>query len=355
MTTVDRFLLRGFLAKTGLMLFLLAGIYLLSEALQYSRRLGQEGFDLLLLLQYLALSTPGILAEMAPFGVLLGTLVLLGELARNAELTALRAGGISLARIARPLLLGGAIASALTFAVEDRVAGRLELVGERLLNERVGDGGSGRWLGRGGIWLRDGPHVVSASRVSRTGDNLSGVTIYRLDDQGLVNQVLTGGSLAFRQGVWRLTKGTQVGIAALNGREQSEAEIPLRARPEVIADLGSSPERMGFVKLWGYVDQLRRQGQPTDYLAFTLWQKVTLPLACVVMVLVAAPFVSLTPRSENRVARLLGGIGLGMLFHASNVLVEQLSVAGGLPPGVAAWLPLVVFTALGGLMLARWG
>ncbi|MFB6260550.1 MAG: LptF/LptG family permease, partial [Thiohalorhabdaceae bacterium] len=90
------------------------------------------------------------------------------------------------------------------------------------------------------------------------------------------------------------------------------------------------------------------------YLAFTLWQKITLPLACVVMVIVAAPFVSSTPRSGNRVGRLLGGIGLGMAFHASNVLVEQLSTAGGLPPVIAAWLPLAVFTALGGLMLARW-
>lgn len=353
MKTVDRFLLRGFFAKTGLMLFLLAGIYLLSEALQYSRDLGQEGFDLVLLVQYLALSTPGILAEMAPFGVLLGTLVLLGELSRNAELTALRAGGISLGRIARPLLLGGAIVAALTFAVEDRVAGRLELLGERLLSERVGDAGSGQWLGRGGVWLRDGPYVVSAARVSRTGDELSGVTVYRVDGAGLLEEVATAEGLIFRQGAWGLRDGTGIGIPRLDSRDQDGAELPLRARPEVMAELGSSPERMGFLQLWGYVGQLQRQGQPTNYLVFTLWQKITLSLACVVMVLVAAPFVSLTPRSGNRVGRLLGGIGLGMAFHASNVLVEQLSVAGGLPPPVAAWLPVATFTALGGLMLFR--
>lgn len=354
MKTLDRFLLRGFFAKTGLMLFLLTGIYLLSEALQYSRDLGQEDFDLVMLGQVLALSTPGILAEMAPFGVLLGTLVLLGELSRNAELTALRAGGISLARIARPLLLGGAIAAAATFAVDDRVAGRLELVGERLLNEGGGNGGSGQWLGRGGVWLRDGPYVVSAAQVSRSGDELSGVTVYQVDGEGLLEEVATAEGLIFRQGNWRLKGGARIGIARLDSREQRDVELPLQARPEVMAELGSSPERMGFLQLWGYVDQLRRQGQPTGYLAFTLWQKITLPLACIVMVLVAAPFVSLTPRSGNRVGRLLGGIGLGMAFHASNVLVEQLSVAGGLSPPVAAWLPVVAFTALGGLMLARW-
>jgi len=35
------------------------------------------------------------------------------------------------------------------------------------------------------------------------------------------------------------------------------------------------------------------------------------------------------------------------------VLVEQVSVAGVLPPVLAAWLPVAGFTALGGLLLFR--
>jgi len=353
MKRVDRFLLRGFFAKTGLMLFLLAGIYLLSEALQNSRRLGEEGFGLVVLGQYLALRIPAILAEMAPFGVLLGTLVLLGDLARHAELTALRAGGLSLARIARPMLLGGLVVAAVTFVVQDRVAGRLDALGERMLQQELGKQQSGRWLGEGGVWFRDGAYVVSAARVARSGRELSGVTLYRLGSAGLVEAVLTADRLTFQEQGWRLGEGVRVGLAELAVDSGPNQRLPLQVRPEVLADLGASPERMDFARLWAYVEQLRRQGQPSEYLAFTLWQKITLPLACAVMVLVAAPFVSLTPRSGGRVGRLLAGIAAGFAFHASNVLVEQLSVAGGLPPVVAAWLPVAAFTLLGGSLLLR--
>jgi lipopolysaccharide export system permease protein len=290
---------------------------------------------------------------MAPFGVLLGTLVLLGELARHAELTALRAGGLSLARIARPLLLGGLVMAALTFVMEDRVAGRLDHLSERLLQDKLGGGQSGQWLGEGGLWFRDGAYVVTAGRVARSGREMSAVSLYRVGPEGLLREVLVGERLVYRDGGWHLPAGRSAGVADLGVATADGRRLPLQVRPEVMADLGASPERMGVVRLWRYVEQLRRQGQPAEYLAFTLWQKITLPLSCAVMVLVAAPFVSLTPRSGGRVGRLLGGIGVGMAFHASNVLVEQLSVAGGLPPAVAAWLPVAGFTLLGGLLLAR--
>ena len=352
MKTVDRFLLRGFFAKTGLMLFLLSGIYLLSEALQQSRKLGEGAFGMSALGQYLALRIPGILAEMAPFGVLLGTLVLLGELSRHSELTALRAGGLSLARMGRPLLFGGLLAAAATFALEDRVAGRLDFLGERLLQQELGKGQSGQWLGEGGVWFRDGSYIVSATRVARSGRELRGVRLYHVGGQGLLERVVVARRLVFEAGKWHLRGDVRVTLADLEvaGGGQGPA---LKARPETMADLGSSPERMGFLRLWRYVDQLRRQGQPTEYLGFALWQKITLPLACAVMVLVATPFVSMTPRSGGRVGRLLGGIGVGMAFHASNVLVEQVTVAGGLPPALAAWLPLAAFAAFGGLLLLR--
>ncbi|HKJ70974.1 MAG TPA: LPS export ABC transporter permease LptG [Gammaproteobacteria bacterium] len=353
MKAADRYLLRGFFAKTGLMLFLLGAVYLLSEALQNSRKLGEAGFTMGVLGKYLVLRIPGILGEMAPFAVLLGTLVLLGELSRHAELTALRAGGLSLARIARPLLLGGAIVAAATFVVQDRVADRLDFVGHRLLDRKAGEEQTGRWLGGGGVWFRDGPYLIGAARLARSGKELGGVRLYRIGDQGQLREVVDADRLVFRDGGWVLQQGVRVGLDDLAIGPSPPETLGLRARPGTLAELGRSPERMGLLRLWDYVGQLRRQGQPADALAFTLWQKITLPLACAVMVLVATPFVSLTPRSGGRVGRLLGGIAVGMAYHASNVLVEQVSVAGVLPPVLAAWLPVAGFTALGGLLLFR--
>jgi len=350
--TADRFLLQGFLARTGLMLLLMGGIYILSEVLNKSRDLGEGEFGLFALVQFVALRFPGILVEMAPFAVLLGTLIFLGELARHAELTALRAGGMSLPRIVRPLLLGGVVVAGLTYVVNDQVAGQLNVVADRFLEEKTKGERTGRWLRGGGVWFRDGAWMVSAGRVSRSGTDLRGIRLFKRDENGMLQEMVTAPRLRYTDNGWRLTDPQAVSAESL-ARFAPDGTVPLRVEPDVLADLGKSPERMGFFQLWGYVDQLQAQGQPVNRLGFTLWQKVTMPLACAVMVLVAAPFVSLNPRGGGRVGRLLVGIALGMLFHASNVLVGQLTAAGGLAPVVAAWLPLAAFTLLGSVLLLR--
>jgi len=353
--TVDRFLARGFFYNFLVMLAILCGIVLISEALLHTDKLEQENFGLLVLGQFLVLRLPGFLTELAPFAVLLATLVFLGDLSRHAELTALRAGGVSLGRIARPLLLGGVAVAAASFGLNERVVGPMDQLAQGLMQEVDGEAPSSRWLEGGGVWFRDGPYVVSAARVARSGRELSGVHLYRLGENGLLKEILSSPRLEFRRGGWHLGRGIRTEVADLTIVDFPQRQLALQARPEVMAEIGRSPERMGFMRLWEYVDQVERQGQPTGYLSFTLWQKITLPLACAVMVLVATPFVSLNPRGGGRVGRLVAGIGVGFAFHASNVLVEQLSVAGGLPPAMAAWLPLAVFSALGGLLLMRMG
>lgn len=353
MKTVDRFLLRGFFSKTGLMLFLMVGVYLLSEALHESRDLGEGEFGLPQLLAFLGLRIPTMAFEVAPFAVLLGTLVHLGELSRNAELTALRAGGMSLARLARPLLLGGAVVAAVSFAVNDRAAGHLSYMAQRYIQEWTKGSQQGRWLPGGGIWFRDGSWVVSASRVARDGRELQGVRLYRLDGQGLLEEVVWTGKLEFREGRWSVPQGKRVDLAGLRANGFSAKDLALRLRPDLLTELGKSPKRMSFERLWHYIRQLRRQGQPVGGLAFDLWQKLTLPLSCLVMVLVAVPFVSLSPRGAGRVGRLIGGIGLGLTFHAGNVLAGHITAAGLLTAPLAAWLPPVFFAGLGGLLLLR--
>ncbi|KPV40452.1 hypothetical protein AN478_06580 [Thiohalorhabdus denitrificans] len=353
MKTVDRFLLVGFFGRTGLMLFLLTGIYLLSETLNYSGKLGEGGFGVVELLVYLAMRVPGILVEMAPFGVLLGTLVLLSELARNAELTALRAGGMSLPRVARPLLLGGAVVAAVTFVLNDSVAGQLTYMADRYVDEQVKGSRQGRWLPGGGVWFQDGRWVVSASRVARSGQELRRVRIFQRDEGGMLETMVEARTMVHEDGGWRLHQARGVSTEELAPRLQEAGVMPFRIQPSVLADLGKTPERMPFTDLWAYVGDLRDQGQPVRGLAFSLWQKITMPLAALVMVLVATPFVTVNTRGGGRVGRLLAGIALGFAFHASNVLTGQLSAAGALPAVVAAWLPVAVFGLAGGVLLYR--
>lgn len=84
-------------------------------------------FDVLMLLVY---SLPSIIALAVPFGTLLGCLMALGRLANDNEIVAMRASGVSMSRIFRPVFLLGILLTLVSFVVNDYFlpVGNLNLV-----------------------------------------------------------------------------------------------------------------------------------------------------------------------------------------------------------------------------------
>ncbi len=67
---------------------------------------------------YLFFLTPELIYEMLPFGVLVAVLVQLGVLSKQNEITAFRACGVSLYRLAMPILLAGTLFAGALFAFD---------------------------------------------------------------------------------------------------------------------------------------------------------------------------------------------------------------------------------------------
>lgn len=95
--------------STAVLLFLLTAGNVLKQvagAVAAGRVDGWEGAELILLL------LPGLLPYALPLGALTGVLLAFGRLSAQHELTAMRAGGVSLARAARPAFIAaGALAA----------------------------------------------------------------------------------------------------------------------------------------------------------------------------------------------------------------------------------------------------
>ena len=76
-------------------LFLLVSLALFFSLVGELDRLGEGGYGIWQLLEYLALSAPGMVVEFLPLAVLLGSMLSLGSLASNSELIAMQASGVS--------------------------------------------------------------------------------------------------------------------------------------------------------------------------------------------------------------------------------------------------------------------
>lgn len=110
MRILDRYLLREISVPFVLGLTLFTLILLIARILKIIELVVNRGvpfFKVLLLFSYIL---PGFLEITVPMALLLAVLIALGRMASDSEITALRAAGIGLARVTRPILLFAAVA-----------------------------------------------------------------------------------------------------------------------------------------------------------------------------------------------------------------------------------------------------
>jgi lipopolysaccharide export system permease protein len=104
MSILFRYILREF-TKMFLMCFLgLMTVYLVVDFFEKLRRFLRYDAELSTIVEYFLLKMPFISFQVAPFAVLMATILTLGLFARSHEITAMRSCGISLWRIALPFL-----------------------------------------------------------------------------------------------------------------------------------------------------------------------------------------------------------------------------------------------------------
>lgn len=115
MNLLDRYIFKSALFTCLGAVGLLAFVLILGNAMRDLLGYAISGqIDALTLGRLLALLVPFVVCFALPMGMLAGVLLTLGRMSADSEITAMRAAGISLARVARPLiilaLLGGALA-----------------------------------------------------------------------------------------------------------------------------------------------------------------------------------------------------------------------------------------------------
>jgi lipopolysaccharide export system permease protein len=124
MSILSRYLIRLHVVPFVFALGALTSLMLLNQIAKRFGDLAGKGLPWGVIVEVFALSIPFIVAMTLPMAVLVAVLYASTRLAADSEVTALRAGGVSLWRILRPLLLGGAGLTLLAFAFSDHILPR---------------------------------------------------------------------------------------------------------------------------------------------------------------------------------------------------------------------------------------
>src|SRR6185437_1332370 len=179
---LTRYILREHIGPLVFALSSLTALLLLQQVAKQFGNLVGKGLGWAVIGEFFVLSIPFIIAMTMPMAVLVAVLYAFSRLTSENEVTALRASGISVMRLVRPAIIGGAVLGLVMLAFNDQVLPRSNhrlrtlqtdiarkkptfALREQVINEVM----------PGKLFLR-------TSHIDEATDRMREVTIYNFDD-----------------------------------------------------------------------------------------------------------------------------------------------------------------------------
>jgi lipopolysaccharide export system permease protein len=308
------------------------------------------------IVRYYLYTIPGMVGQALPFAVLIGTLLSLGNLSRHQEITAMRAGGVSLAGIMKPVLIGGLLLSALGFVNNEILMPAYTARAAFIKNVEVEKKQQRVIFQQRRLWLR-GPDnsIANIDLVTPDRREMVGVNIYKLNADFGVRERITAKRLVWEDTAWRLRQSTKFvtrNDAIVSLPADGEAYNVVE-RPEDMGMIVKSSEEMNFTELWDYVRRLKSSGYKAVRYEVDLYGKVANPLASLLMVLIATPFSLQRVRSGGAARGIAMALVITAVYWALSSSGRALGLSGTLPAITAAWLANAVFAVLAAAALLR--
>lgn len=298
---LDRYIAQRLILATGLVFGVLLALMTFFIVVDALPDYGQANFNFSALVRYALLSQPRRMYEIFPVATLIGTLLGLSALAVNAELVAMRAAGVSVAQI-----VGSAMKVGFVFALAAVVLGEYGVP----VAENQAQIGRATALAQGlqkkgsGLWLRDKDSFVNIGEVLPD-LSLRRVNIYSFE-KGIDLRLQTQAERAvYVDGGWKLekVKQSEVDRTGVKVRHAETQPWETSLNEDVVGVFTVRPEGLSILHLTRYIEHLRTNGQSTERYRLALWQKAFMPLAVVVMVLLAAPFTFGPVRGGGQIGR----------------------------------------------------
>jgi lipopolysaccharide export system permease protein len=352
MKLLDRYIVTTILQSTFVVLLVLFGVSLFVDMSNELHAVGRGDYTVFKALAYVLLKVPNEIYLFFPMAALLGALVGLGVLSTNGELVSMRAAGMSMSRIMRAVIVAACILSLI-----------MAVFGEGLLpamNKKANDLQTNAMYGReaiatkNGLWMHINNEFIHVRKVMSR-QRLSGVTRYQFNGQHQLEEVDFVDRLTFRDGAWRARKMSSSLFSEKQVQTNTVADQvwELNLNPNVLAFGLDSPSEMSLISLVKYIHYRENIGLPNNKIWLLFWQRAFQPLAVVVMILLAMPFVFGSIRSGAMGHRLLVGIIWGLGFYFLTQFFGQLSLVYSVPAIVGALLPILVFASVGFLLMKR--
>jgi len=300
------------------------------------------------ILTYVWLRLPLILDNTIPLGVLVGAVTALLLMARNSEITALRAAGVKMAQIFAMMLPAALICAASHLVISNEIVPKSQ---DRLASWWR----SGSVENEKTVWLRVGTSVISFDQMSNNGRRLTGVRIYQRSEDGVIIGRILADTAIYSHHKWTLSGAVKTDWTRQHLDRTTNADGPWQTEltPQDVVTALTPNGRVSVATARAVISDERVPNAPLTFYETLVQRFYAAPLASVIMLLLAMPCAFNNWRSANSGRDALVALASGLLFLVIDGLCTTLGQTGFLNPIVGSWAALAIFAAYGTLTLRR--
>ena len=367
---IDRWLLGELI---GPLLFALTAFTVVSLSVgvmfDLVRKIVESNLPWTIAVQVMLLKLPSFLVISFPMATLMASLLAYSRLSANSELTALRSVGVTATRMVAPAVALALLMTSLSFLFNDVIVPRTnrsaEFVMQRALGKAIAaEKGEDIVYSRfGSISDSDGVKGKGLTQLFYATNfqdgTMIGVTVLDFSRSGFT-QVLVADKANWNesQAMWEFIDGQILTLTPTGSSTTADFDrylYPLSPAPLRIARLPKDANNMTVSEAIQAEQLLSDAGDRKEArrLRVRIQEKFTFPMACLVFGLIGS---SLGAKPNSRTSRSQGfGISVVLIFvyYVLSFSFSSLGVKGTLAPFLAAWGPVLISLAGGGVLLRQ--
>ena len=305
-----------------------------------------------IVIEYFLLKIPNIFGTTLPIAMLVGALFTLGMLSKHSEITAMRAAGMRIFWIVRPVLLLGFALSIFSFVINETLIPYATRRVREIYNIDIREKHKTGTYSREDFWWRQENDFYSVNMFDSRDNTLLQLSRFTVNNDFECTHRLDAQKaqwLSERFG-WSMSQAHELRFRGTELEDSSSYKnLPLviNKNPVDFYSAKTDPNTMSYRQLRKFIKQQAADGLDIRGYLSDLYAKISYPLVVFFATFVALPFALRPARSGSMAVSALAGIVIAFTYFAVHSFSLALGRAELWPPLLAAWVANLLMGLVG--------
>lgn len=296
--------------------------------------------------QYFLYKLPLMANLMLPVACMFSVLFTFGLLAKSSEITAMRASGLTIGWLARPLIGFALVLSVASLMLGELLVPVTERRQKELYNIDIRQKDKKGSYSQTDFWWRHSNQFFTVDFFDSRSNTLEQMSQFDINAAWQVVKRVDAKEVKWLDPLvgWSMKNVTihHLDTQPITVEKLQSLPLPIYERPRDFYEFRTEPSTMSFSELRKFIKEQRRNGIATTQYLPDLYNKLAFPLVILITALVVLPFTLRPARSGSMAFSTLAAIFIAFAYFAVDSFSISMGRAELLPPALAAWMANIV-------------